>query len=178
MPRRRALPWLALLIAVALLAGATAPAAKAAPPAQGGGPRTPTPVSGAGTRAQIDALLTQHWTKINNWMNNYAAGRGGRFFQGLRSHSVVPAGGQASAPDRLSSRPTDQAETLGDLWSGAQLPGLLPFALTINVYDGPEGRGWEAVIEMVDGGQLWRRVVNSGPETWREQPWQVVEAGP
>jgi hypothetical protein len=176
MPRRAPIS-VALLIAVALLLGATAPRVTAAPPAQGGGPRTPTPTtppSGAQTRATIDAALTQHWTKINNWMNNYAAGRGGRFFQGLRSHSVVPAGGQAAAPDRLSSRPTDQAETLGELWNGAQLPGLVPFALTINVYDGPDGRGWEAVIEMVDNGQLWQRVVNSGPETWREQPWALV----
>lgn len=177
MPRRSA-PLLALLFAVALLFGATAPAGQAAPPVQGGGPRTPTPTSppsGAQSRAAIDAAVLQHWTKINNWMNNYAAGRGGRFFQGLRSHSTVPAGGQLVAPDRLSAKPTDQAESLADLWSGAQLPGLVPFALTVNAYDGPEGRGWEAVIEMVDSGQLWRRVVHSGPETWRELAWHVVE---
>lgn len=176
---RRAVPPLMLLLAVALTVGATAPApVQAAPPAQGGGPRTPTPTtspSGAQTRAAIDAAVALHWTKIANWMNTYAAGHGGRFFQGLRSHTAVPANGLSAAPDRLSARPTDQAETLAALWGGAELPGLVPFALTVNVYDGPAGRGWEAVIEMVDNGQLWRRVVNSGPETWREQPWTVAD---
>lgn len=177
MPTRGLVHLLAVLIAGAvLLSPGAAPASLAAPPAQQGRP-TPTPVlsPGAQTRAAIDAAIIQHWTKINNWMNNYAAGRGGHYFQALRSHSTVPANGQLAAPDRLSARPTDQTESLAALWSGADLPGAVPFALTINVYDGPQGRGWEAVIEMLDGAQLWRRVVNSGPEVYRESAWATVD---
>lgn len=167
---------LALILAGAVVATAAAPAQPphTAPAQQGRPTATPSASSGAQARAAIDAALITHWAKIQNWMTTYAAGHGGRYFQALRSHTTPPANGAASAPDRLTLKPTDQTETLAQLWNGASLPSIVPFALTVNVYDGPAGAGWEAVIEMIDAGQLWRRVVNSGPETYRDSAWSPV----
>lgn len=50
---------------------------------------------------------------------------------------------------------------------------------TINVYYTPGGKaGYELVAEYVDEyGQLWRRVINQGPEVWRARGWYIVQTG-
>lgn len=44
----------------------------------------------------------------------------------------------------------------------------------VHEYEGPQGRGWEIEINLLRDGVKWRKVIHSGPETWREQPWHVV----
>lgn len=164
---------LAVALAGALVKSTAAPASLVAS-SQPLAAATPGPLAAA-RLATIDALIALHWVKVQSWQATYAAGHRGQHFQALRSHSVLPADGQALAVDRLSTKPTDQAETLSALWSGALLPASLPFAITLNTYDGPAGRGWEAVVELVLDGQTWQRVINSGPEAYRESGWARLE---
>ena len=44
----------------------------------------------------------------------------------------------------------------------------------INVYDGPEGKGYQINGETVIDNETWERVIHVvGLETWREQAWQL-----
>ena len=119
---------------------------------------------------QIDSIITSKWPAFVTWQENYRAANG-IYFQALRSHrGVVPRSNQSTAPTGLDDRPTDRPHALRDFWAGNGF-GNTPFQLAIDVYDGPAGMGFTVTIETIDGGATWRRVVQSGPETWREQAW-------
>lgn len=45
--------------------------------------------------------------------------------------------------------------------------------VTVNTYVSPMGDGYEVVYETIQAGMLYRRVVNHGPETWRERDWYI-----
>jgi len=169
--RPRVLP---LLLAGAMLLLGLAPAAVPgrARAAERRAPPTPSPSE---LMAKVDSLIVQFLPTAISWQTTYSATHGGRFFQGLRSHSVIPADGADVAPDQLASHPTDQADTLASFWNGGRLPSKTPFAVTVNVYDGPDGRGFEVVISFVSGGVTYVRVVNVGPESYREQAWAAVQ---
>ena len=123
---------------------------------------------------QFDTLIALYSPGLLAWQTTYSASRGGRYFQGLQSHSVIPADGTATPPDRLTTRPTDQPDTLTSFWEGAGLPAQTPYAITVNVYDGPDGRGFEVVYSAVIAGQLYNRTQNVGPERYREQAWTAA----
>ena len=186
MPRRSALPWLALLIAVALLLGATAPAAlpAQAAPAPQLTAEVPPPDTGRATpapavRAAIDQALGDHLAKLLDYQLSLQGQKGG-YVQQLASHTTPPADGQLVAPDRLNAGPTDQAEKLADFWQDAKLAPALPYSFRVDVYDGPQGPGYVVTASAILSGQLWERAINTGPETYREQPWTLVlpERGP
>lgn len=44
----------------------------------------------------------------------------------------------------------------------------------VHEYEGPKGRGWELELRLVRDGVTWRKVLHSGPETWRERDWEAV----
>jgi len=44
----------------------------------------------------------------------------------------------------------------------------------VHEYEGPNGRGWELELRLLRDGVTWRKVMHSGPETWRERDWHVV----
>ena len=45
----------------------------------------------------------------------------------------------------------------------------------VDVYDGPQGVGYVTWYEIKKGKDLYRKAINVGPETWREQDWTAVE---
>lgn len=167
---------LALILAGALLLGwAPAPSPRvgrdpSAFPRAAAAAAPPTPA----LLQQFDLTIAALTPQLIAWQTSYALAHRGGYFQGLRSHSAIPADGAAASPDRLTSKPTDQADTLTSFWEGAGLPAKTPFALSVNVYDGPQGRGFEVVYLAVVGGQTYSRIVNVGPETQRETPWAAV----
>ena len=131
-------------------------------------PPAPSP-----TLAQIDRAIAQRWDSFVAWQENYRAANG-VYFQGLHSHrGSVPRSDRTDAPTGLDDRPTDQNRPLRDFWSG-NMPDRTAFALVINTYRGPQGDGWSVTIETVDGGVTMRRVLQYGPEAWREQPWAAA----
>lgn len=45
----------------------------------------------------------------------------------------------------------------------------------VDVYDGPYGKGYQICFEILRDTITYRKVVNDGPEEWREQDWTKVE---
>ena len=98
------------------------------------------------------------------------------YFQGIRTHSPTPGDGAEPAPDR-SRRPTDQVED----WNAAgfTLPAKMPAALAVHVYDGPQGKGYTAILEVLVAGRRWRRAESFGPEAaHRTHAWREIKEGP
>ncbi len=97
----------------------------------------------------------------------------GRFWQGPRTHAVLPADGTATAPD-LTKKVNGE-----DDWQtfGAQLPAAIECAFEVSVYDGPAGEGFTVTATVEVAGQVWQRTANVGPEKHRAAGWNRVEAG-
>jgi hypothetical protein len=129
------------------------------------------------TRSRVDAFVSAQLQTISDRQATYAASHGGRFFQGLPTHAAPVAHTDtedgATAAGRLTVRPTDQDEdwlALLPEWNGIGMPTRSQ----IDVYDGPQGKGWTWTVEATHNGQLWRRVHHVGPETARVKPWHQV----
>lgn len=128
----------------------------------------------ADVRVQADTAIATFLPTLTTRQAAYLARTGGRtYWQGLETHVTTPTGGTSAAPT-LTRKPTDQAESWSD--EGHSVPSR-SFSFTVNVYKGPSGHGYELVCQFLDAGGRWRRVVNVGPETWREQPWTFLAVG-
>lgn len=73
-------------------------------------------------------------------------------------------------PD-IDRKPTDQAES----WrtSGINLGTTLPMAIEVHVYNGPQGHGYVGIVYARWDDTIYTRKHNSGPETWRTEPWRI-----
>lgn len=105
----------------------------------------------------------------------------GSFFQGLPTHNDPPSGNEQ--PDNAFSFPTDQPITWYE-FLGADMPVEMPCRLTINVYDGENGRGYDVVIEYSDivrgrqpAGVVCNRVDSIGAKSkGRNRSWECFSA--
>lgn len=122
-------------------------------------------------KARADQVLTQIWREIQERQVVYAANHGGRYFQGLITHTVTPADGVDVAPDCLLVTPTDQPERWIDF--GLELPAI-PFSIQLDVYDGPLGKGYVVTVQVKYQGVLYERAAQYGPETHRAFSWREV----
>ncbi len=116
----------------------------------------------AGLKARIDGRLNLLMTHLEARQDIYFTAHG-RYFQGIRTHAVLPKGEiDEETPPNPRVKPTDQAED----WDGAGiiLPAKMPFALTIDVYDGPRGKGWSVRTEVEHQGREFARQVGFGPD--------------
>jgi hypothetical protein len=131
------------------------------------------------THTQIQTAADNFWTthsaKFTAVQTDYASGHSGKFWQGLQTHAVYPDDGGGLDPV-LTSRPTDQLERWSDVFTGGRaLPSTnWPVCLRVDVYDGPQGKGWSITVLYTKGGQTWGRTYHIGPETWREQAWARI----
>lgn len=50
----------------------------------------------------------------------------------------------------------------------------MPAAMVIDVYDGPQGKGWQATVFVRVLGTVYSRTQQVGPETWRNRAWAVA----
>ena len=121
-----------------------------------------------------DAWLLARWPTIQTRQTNYAGNHGGRYWQGLRTHSVIPTDAIDAPADLLDTHPTDQNESWNDAIPG--LPANWPIAFVMNVYNGPQGWGYVAhvfvYVSQLD--RTYTRSQNVGSETWRTQGWHEV----
>lgn len=131
-------------------------------------------------RNAIDTWVTNRWPTVVARQETYF-GNHGHYWQGLRTHLVVPAYTNqidgSKLGDRLALSPTDQPSSWVDVlpeW----VAELLPVTLEIHVYDGPRGKGWVAILEATHNGTLYRRAQNVGPETWMPHAWRQIPAAP
>lgn len=120
-------------------------------------------------RDAIQARLAAVWPQLTARQDAYFTAKG-RYWQGRRTHAVAPADGAAAPADRLSDRPTDQAEDWTAFGVGAWTEA---FALEIHCYRGPGGNGWVARAVVTLGGRTWERWRGQGPED-RDVPWADV----
>ncbi|MDV2479218.1 MAG: hypothetical protein RX317_03120 [bacterium] len=124
-------------------------------------------------KTKIDGRLGLLLTHLEARQDAYFTAHG-RYFQGIKTHTVLPKGeiDEETPPDR-TRKPTDQAED----WNGAGiiLPAKMPFALAMDVYDGPRGKGWSARVEVEHQGREFARRVGFGPDaTQYTHDWQEV----
>lgn len=124
-------------------------------------------------RTKIDDWVTGKWPTIVARQENYRTNRG-TYWQGLITHSVLPtfatnASGDAAA-DLLNSNPTDQFSSWLNVFP-EWVAELLPCAVKVDVYDGPQGAGWTLTALVIYNGDIYKRVVNVGPESSRAQAW-------
>jgi hypothetical protein len=124
-------------------------------------------------RDAVDAKLATLWNAIQNKEATYASNHQGRYWQGLRTHTLEPSDGLELLPTIGLTVPSDQA----DPWPLAIRTSLLPMSIQIDVYDGPDGVGYVATVRVTINGQIWMRSAQVGPETWRQQGWHQAPSG-
>lgn len=131
----------------------------------------------AQTRTRVDNWLATHWPQFVARQENYFTNKG-RYWQGLLTHTTVPphtsgADGD-SIGDRINIHPTDQFEdwiTAFPEWENVALPA----AVKVDVYDGPQGKGYCATLYVRFNGVLYSRAQNVGPEAFRTYGWRVED---
>ena len=125
----------------------------------------------ADVRAQADTAIAAFLPILAAKQAAYLARTGGRsYWQGLETHVATPTGGADASPD-LTRKPRDQSESWAD--EGYVVPSR-SFSFQVNVYSLKRWRGYELVCRFRDAGGTWQRVVNVGPEDYREQPWTFL----
>jgi len=93
----------------------------------------------------------------------------GKYFQLPETHSITPKDNVTTTPDVGDKTPTDQSETYTDF--GLVLPAKMPCSISISPYQSPIGWGFELRAKVQDSGDEYRKVMNHGNETEREQDW-------
>jgi hypothetical protein len=123
-------------------------------------------------RAAVDSRLATLWAAIQAKEQAYFDAHG-HYWQGLRTHSVVPADGETALPNVGTATPTDQA----DPWPAALRGVAMEMAIQIDVYDGPAGVGYQATVFVMIAGNTWTRTAQVGPEAWRVSGWAQAGIG-
>ena len=127
------------------------------------------------TRNRIDDWLTPRWAWLTGKQDDYFTANG-KYFQGLWTHTAeVDQTSEAgdTIPDNLTSSPTDQPHTWQDAIGNTFDALPLPARLRLDVYDGPQGKGWSATLQVKYGGNIYERTKGVGPEG-RDQNWHLV----
>ena len=124
-------------------------------------------------RQAVDDRLAALWTAIQNKEAAYYAANG-KYWQGLRTMSAIPADGATALPDIGTATPTDQP----DSWPLALRQVAMEMALRIDTYAGAQGNGYVATVFVSINGTVWRRAAQVGPETWRQHGWQSGVTSP
>src|SRR5512137_1396581 len=101
-----------------------------------------------------DNFWATHGPEVIARQNAYLAAHG-HYWQGIESHGTLPDDGVATAPV-LTKRPTDQLDRWLDFFAGYSLPSTWPIAVRIDVYDGPQGKGWVVVVRFTKTGKTYQ----------------------
>ena len=117
----------------------------------------PLPDIPAGLEKRRNDVMNAVIVELAGYQTDYADRHGGRYWQGIRTHPVLPKDGNEIAPTK-SRKPTDQAED----WSGVTLPAGMPIAVEVHVHDGPEGTGYTVFGWIEIAGRTWQRGVGVG----------------
>ena len=131
----------------------------------------------SGLKAKIDGRVSLMLTHLEARQEAYIAAHG-RYFQGIRTHAVLPKGEiDEETPPNSRVKPTDQAEDWDDV--GIVLPANMPMALAIDVYESsdripdetqPRGfrlepyHGWSIRVEIEHLGRAFARQIGFGPD--------------
>lgn len=127
-------------------------------------------------RTRIDTFLADKWPAFTNRQSVFRSTHG-RYWQGLITHTIIPAHTASADGDTLSDQvaahPTDQPQG----WAAA-FPefetDVIPCALRCDAYNGPLGDGYVATLFVRYNGVLYARSQNVGPLTDRTSGWRQV----
>ena len=119
-------------------------------------------------RNAVDTRLANLWSTIQTRQDAYHATHG-RYWQGRRTHTLDPADGTEVLPDIGTACPPD-SEPYPASWRSQ----TYPMSLQLDVYDGPQGKGYLALVQVTINGPAWRRIAQVGPETQRVRPWHQL----
>lgn len=119
---------------------------------------------------EIDRRFELQKLYIQSVQSGYFESRS-RYFQGLSTHSAIPADGQELAPDLGLEKPIDQAETWLDV---GQLPAQMLSQMEINVYHSQQGHGYFVVLRFQYGNDIWEKSINFGPEESFGHDWRIA----
>lgn len=97
----------------------------------------------------------------------------GRYMQVLRSHSVIPADGEATVPNRLAMAPHYQQESLAALGFAAE---PLTAAFEVDQFSGPDGQGWSLKVAVMISGVLWTKCYGHGFHALSHDWQEVIDA--
>ena len=116
--------------------------------------------------AKCDAALVTALEQIGTYQAVFASTKGG-YWQGLKS-STTPKDGVDVLPLLAEiAVPTNQVEG----WPLDILSTPIPMSLTVDVYDGPDGKGYVVRSEVQIGADVYTMAANVGPEKYRDQMW-------
>lgn len=118
----------------------------------------------------VDDRLSTLWSAIQTKENAYALSNGGKYWQGLVTHSVTPSEGASALPDVGTKVPTDQ----NDPYPLALRNSTMPMSIMIDVYDGSLGKGYQATVRVSALGKIYERTAQVGNEAWRAQGWHEI----
>lgn len=132
-------------------------------------------------RTRVDDWLVARWDNVINRQEVYFANHG-KYWQGLITHTSIPAHSTASfgdlLPDRLLTTPSDQVETNWlQALTGLNLDiTLFPAALVSDAYDGPLGKGFALTVYASHNGTIYSRTQGYGPQaSMFTQVWRIFE---
>jgi len=123
-------------------------------------------------KAAIEGFWVNHGAKFINRQDDYFARVAGySYWQGIRTPDAIPDNG-AVLPADYTKHPADQIETWADRFAGTYaLPGTLQAQISVDVYDGPIGKGWSVTVHFTKDAILYSKTWHYGPETWRGHDW-------
>jgi len=118
-------------------------------------------------QTQLDDLLADTAEQVGAIQEAFRSVYG-RYWQGLRTHTVVPADGAKTPPD-LNRKPSDQEESWATF--GLALPAQTEAALSVDVYESRAGHGYVVNADVIVAGVHYRRSRNFGPDSRHERHW-------
>ena len=127
---------------------------------------------------RIDNWLAPRWSWLVGKQDDYFVSHG-RYFQGLWTHTAEVEQDEVDVldevPNNLDSKPTDQTHTWRDAVGNAFDALPFPCRLRLDVYEGPQGHGWIAILEVLYQGEVYVRSKQVGPETHHTHDWRLVQ---
>lgn len=123
--------------------------------------------------SQFDDELAVIDARLVAFQRAYIGGETGfQYWQGLLTHSVVPADGESVLADRQTLIPV-QTQSPKSWASTGVLPTTMKIAFRVDVYLDRRGRGWTLTGLVTLAGQLWSKTLNHGHLLDRESDWSL-----
>lgn len=140
-------------------------------------------------QTKIHNALLAVWTTLVALQDHYFA-QHNRYFQGIITHTTLP-NGNAKRDGDFAKKPTDQVDdwteflrgktddgqgNISYLHASPVIAARLEYAIRIDVWDGPSGKGWVISVEYADNsGDHWKlQRFSDGSEI----DWAIVEVEP
>lgn len=97
-----------------------------------------------------------------------------KYWQGLPTHSVLPADGKKGKPDKLKSKPEYREESWKDL--GLDIDIQMPFSIKVNEHYKPttNEKGYTVQFHKMVGGKEYIKSVGYGIASQFTRDWQEI----